>query len=242
MNRAHPLEHDTQFENAFVGMGTIIEPNVTVGFPCHRDCGPARIGRNGILRMGTIIYGDVEVGDHFQSGHYAVVRARVRMGDFCTVCNHSVIEGIARLGDGVRIMSHTYVPTRTWFGNHVFVGPNVTFLNDKLPGRRDSLSTPRGAMVEDDVVIGGGATILPGITIGHGSFIAAGAVVTRDVKPRSIVVGVPGRISPLPENLDRTNSRELTCQPLDLWHPLAETLDGCDWPQDWPEGSSGAGG
>lgn len=242
MDAVHPLEQDTQFDNAIVGRGTIIEPNVTVGFPYHRDCGLARIGRNGILRIGTIIYGDVEVGDHFQTGHYTVVRARVRMGDFCTVCNHSTIEGIARLGDGVRIMSHTYVPTRTWFGDHVFVGPGVTFLNDALPGRRDPAPTPRSATVEDDVVIGGSATILPGITIGQGSFIAAGAVVTRDVPPRSLVIGVPGRISPLPEDLDRPNSRSLTCQQLDLWHPLTGTLDNADWPQDWPEARFGTKG
>ncbi len=235
MKATRPLKEDTQLDNAVVGRGTIIEPNVTVGFAYHRDCGPARIGRNSILRIGTIIYGDVEVGDYFQTGHYAVVRAKVRMGDFCTVCNHSVIEGIARLGDGVRIMSHTYVPTRTWFGDHVFVGPGVTFLNDKLPGRREPAPTPRGATLEDDVVIGGGVTILPGITIGQGSFIAAGAVVTRDVQPQSLVVGVPGRIRPLPEELNRPNSRTLTSQPLDLWHPLAETLDEANWPPDWPE-------
>jgi acetyltransferase-like isoleucine patch superfamily enzyme len=117
----------------------------------------------------------------------------------------------------------------------VFVGPGVTFLNDKLPGRQEPAPTPRGATVEDDVVIGGGVTILPGITIGQGSFIAAGAVVTRDVQPQSLVVGVPGRIRPLPEELNRPNSRTLTSQPLDLWHPLAETLDAANWPPDWPE-------
>ena len=60
----------------------IVEPGVVVGFRYHPDCGPARIGANGILRTGTLIYGDVRIGDYFQSGHNTVIRAKVRMGDY----------------------------------------------------------------------------------------------------------------------------------------------------------------
>jgi acetyltransferase-like isoleucine patch superfamily enzyme len=212
------------FDNAEVGEGTLIEPDVTVGFRYHADCGPARVGKQGILRKGTIIYGDVTIGDYFQSGHYAVIRAKVEMGDYCTVLNHSTLEGLIRFGTGVRIMSHVYIPSRTRFGDNVFVGPGVTFLNDRQPGRCEVMPTPKGATIEDDVMIGGGCTIMPGVTIGERSFIAAGAVVTKDVPPRSFVVGVPGRIQPLPPNLDMPNNRRLTLQPLDLWHPLTPDL------------------
>ena len=229
-----PLADPGRFENAQVGEGTFIEPDVCVGFRYHKDCGPARVGKQSILRKGTVIYGDVTLGDYFQSGHYAVIRAKVRMGDYCTLCNHSTLEGIVRAGTGVRIMSHTYVPSRTWIGDHVFIGPGVTFLNDRFPGRKDEMETPRGATVEDDVMIGGGCTILPGVTIGTRSFIAAGAVVTGDVPPHSLVVGVPGRIRPLPAHLDRPNNRRLTVQPVDLWHPLTPDLAAADWPADWP--------
>jgi len=224
-------------DNATVGEGTILEPGVTLGFRYHRDCGPAQIGRNGIIRQGTIIYGDVTAGDYFQTGHYAVIRARVQMGDYCCIFNHSTLEGIIRMGDGVRIMAHVYIPSRTWFGDHVFVGPGVTFLNDMKPGRYpdEDVPTPRGATIEDDVMIGGGVTIVPGVTIGRQSFVAAGAVVTKDVPPRSLVMGVPGRIQPLPPELDKPNSRELTLAPLDIWHPLLPDLSSMDWPLDWPE-------
>src|SRR5688572_21798526 len=117
------------YPNADIGAGTIIEPDVAVGFRYHKDCGRARVGKNGILRKGTLIYGDVTIGDYFQTGHYVVIRAKVRLGNYCTLLNHSTIEGIVRMGDGVRIMSHVYIPSRTWFGDHVFVGPGVTFLN-----------------------------------------------------------------------------------------------------------------
>jgi acetyltransferase-like isoleucine patch superfamily enzyme len=224
-----------QLENAEIGEATLIEPDVCVGFRYHPECGPARIGKHGILRKGTLIYGDVVIGDYFQSGHYAVVRAKVKMGNYCTLCNHSVLEGIIHLGDGVRIMSHTYVPSRTWIGNHVFIGPGVTFLNDKYPGRAETLETPRGAFIEDDVMIGGGCTILPGIRIGERSFIAAGSLVTRDIPPKSLAKGAPSRIEPLPTELDRNNDRRLTVQPVDLWHPLTSDLSALRWPADWPE-------
>jgi acetyltransferase-like isoleucine patch superfamily enzyme len=221
------------FDNATIGEGTLIEPDVCVGYRYHPACGPARIGANGILRKGTVIYGDVKIGDYFQSGHYTIIRAKVRLGNYCTVCHHSTLEGLIRFGDGVRIMSHVYIPSRTWFGNHVFVGPGVTFLNDRMPGRVDDMETPRGATIEDDVMIGGGCTIMAGIIIGERSFIAAGAVVTKDVPPRSFVAGVPGKIQPLPARLDRPNNRQLTVQPRDLWHPDTPNLDALDWPPYW---------
>ena len=229
------LEQETTFENATLGKGTVIEPGVTVGFRYHDQCGPARIGANSILRQGTVIYGDVTAGDYLQTGLYTVIRAKVVLGDYCTVSNHSTIEGIVRMGTGVRIMSHVYIPSRTWFGDHVFVGPGVTFLNDPLPGRCDPMPTPRGATIEDDVMIGGGVTILDGITIGERSFIAAGAVVTKDVPPHTMAMGVPARFQPLPARLDRPANRKLTLQPVDLWHPLMPNLDAAEWPDDWPE-------
>lgn len=223
------------FENAEIGEATIVEPGAEVGFRYHPQAGPTRIGAHGFIRRGTLIYGDVSIGNYFQSGHNTVIRAKVRMGDYCTVTNQSTLEGLIRFGDGVRVMSHTYIPSRTWFGDRVFVGPGTTFLNERIPGRLDHGPTPRGATVEDDVMIGGGCTILPGITIGARSFIAAGTLVTRDVPPGSFVKGHPGRAEPLPASLDRGNSPHLWQQRHDLWHPEANHAADLDWPADWPE-------
>ena len=233
--RVEATADTVSFDNAVIDDGALIEPDVMVGFRFHSKCGPARIGNNCILRKGTVIYGDVTIGDHFQSCHYVVVRAQVKMGDYCTLLNHSTIEGIVRMGNGVRVMTNVYIPSRTWIGDHVFIGPGVTFLNDRYPCRRDPVPTPRGATIEDDVMIGGGATILPEVTIGERSFIAAGAVVTKDVPPRSFVAGVPGRISTLPKSLDVPNYRGLTIQALDLWHPDGEYPGTSVWPDHWPE-------
>lgn len=210
-------------ENADLGENVCVEPNVVLGFRYHPLAGRTRVGANSILRSGTILYGDVQVGSYFQSGHYTVIRAHVVAGHHCTVMNHSTLEGLILLGDGVRIMSHVYIPTRTRFGNHVFVGPGTTFLNARLPGREDRPQLA-GAQVEDDVMIGGGCTILPGVRIGCRSFIAAGTLVTRDVPPRSFVKGSPGKAEALPTELDRENSRRLTLQSTDLWHPDAPQM------------------
>jgi UDP-2-acetamido-3-amino-2,3-dideoxy-glucuronate N-acetyltransferase len=77
----------------------------------------------------------------------------------------------------------------------VFVGPNATFTNDKLPRSKQRPAAYARTIVGDGASIGANATILPGIRIGADAMIGAGAVVTRDVPARSIVVGNPGRVT-----------------------------------------------
>ena len=223
------------YDNATIGQGALIEPDVTLGFRYRPRCGPTVLGKGCRLGKGSVIYGDVTIGDHFGSGLYSVIRALVKIGNFCALGNGSIIEGIVRLGDGVRIMTHVYIPSRTWIGSHVFIGPGTTFLNDRYPYRRDPMPTPRGATIEDDVMIGGGVTILPEVNIGERSFIAAGAVVNKDVPPRTLVKGVPGRFSPIPEWFDRPNVRSLTTSTgRSLWIADDPDLDSI-WPDYWPE-------
>lgn len=221
------------YEHAVIGENTIIEENVIVGMQYHPECGKAIIGPNSILRSGTTIYGDVKTGAYFQSGHNTVIRARVEMGDYCTVTNNAVIEGMVKMGDSVRLMSHVYVASRTRFGNRVICGPNVVFLNEKKPGKEEI--TPIGAYVEDDVMIGGGCVILPGVRIGERSFIAAGAVVTKDVPPRSLVMGFPAKCVPLPEDLDKACSPEMAMQKADLWHPNGPSPFAAEWVEGYGE-------
>lgn len=219
----------SDFPNAEIGKGTVVEPHVQIGFRYHPDCGRAVVGAGSIIRLGTIIYGDVTVGRFFQSGHYAVIRARVRAGDHFALGHHSVLEGLIEIGDGVRMMTRVYVPSRTRIGNHVFIGPGCTFLNDKRPARTEVMQTPVGATVEDDVMIGGGCTILPGVRIGRQSFIAAGTVVSKDVPPHALAVGNPMQIKPLPTGLDRPNLRTLMEAELDLWHPEGPDPADVSW-------------
>ena len=101
-------------------------------------------------------------------------------------------EGVV-IGDECKIRPFTFIPTGIKMGDRVFVGPNVSFTNDKYPkvkGEWELLET----IIEDDVSIGSGAIIMCGVTLGKGCKIGAGAVVTKSVKSGDTVVGIPARI------------------------------------------------
>ena len=110
-------------------------------------------------------------------GHGCVIHAPVWIG------NNVVI------GNDCRIQAFTFIPDGVTIGNNVFVGPNVTFTNDKNPPSQQWDKTH----IEDGVSIGAGAVILPGLTIGKNARIGAGAVVTKSVPPEETWVGNPAR-------------------------------------------------
>jgi acetyltransferase-like isoleucine patch superfamily enzyme len=111
----------------------------------------------------------------------------------------------------------------------VFVGPGVTFLNDRYPIRKAAEEmVVQGASIENNVSIGGGCTIFPGVTIGEGALIGGGAVVTKDVPPWTVAYGVPARHYEMPEGLREGNRPEFMFPQLDLWGPHADP----SWPEE----------
>ena len=181
------------------------QDNVTAGLKYNDQAGPATFGDNVTLRAGSIIYGDVETGSYLQTGHNVMIREKTKIGDHVVVGTNIVIDGNVTIGDFVKIESNCYIPTHVTIGSRVFMGPGVTLTNDRYPLKMRDQYKPEGPIIEDGVTIGGGVTICPGIRIGAHSFIAAGAVVTKDVPPKSLVVGVPGKVQPLPKKLDEEN-------------------------------------
>jgi acetyltransferase-like isoleucine patch superfamily enzyme len=190
---------------AELGENCVIQPGCIVGLKYRDNCGPARLGRAAQLRTGTIVYGDVTVGEDFQTGHHVTVREKTVAGNHVLVGTNTVIDGMVSIGDFVKIESNCYVPTQTEIGTRVFFGPGVTLTNDRYPLKMRDEYTPEGPVIEDGVTLGAGVVVLPGVRIGHDSFVAAGAVVTRDVPPFSLVAGVPGRVRPLPDKLRERN-------------------------------------
>jgi acetyltransferase-like isoleucine patch superfamily enzyme len=182
-----------------------VQPGAQLGLKYKHACGPARIGAHACIRSGTVIYGDVTVGDYFATGHHVLIRADTHIGNHVVVGTNTVIEGQVRIGSFVKIEANCFIPTHCLFGDRVFLGPGVTILNDRYPLRLREHYQPEGCVLEDDVTIGGAAVVLPGVRIGAGSFVAAGAVVTKDVPAGQLVVGVPGAMRPLPEHLREPN-------------------------------------
>jgi UDP-2-acetamido-3-amino-2,3-dideoxy-glucuronate N-acetyltransferase len=117
------------------------------------------------------------------------------VGRDCNICDGVFIENGAILGDRVTVKSGVQVWDGVSLGDDVFVGPNATFTNDRMPRSRVWHDTPGRTIVHDEASIGANATILPDLEIGRGAMVGAGAVVTRSVPAHAIVVGNPARIT-----------------------------------------------
>jgi len=121
--------------------------------------------------------------------------AGARVGRDCNICGQSFIEEGAVVGDGVVVKNGVQVWDGVSLANQVFVGPNATFTNDLRP--RAARSLPREEFVptrvEEGASLGANVTVVCGHVIGRHAFVAAGAVVTRDVPPHALVAGNPAR-------------------------------------------------
>ncbi|APW99286.1 N-acetyltransferase [Halobiforma lacisalsi AJ5] len=164
---------------------------------------PTRIGDGATIRSGSIVYGNVTIGDEFTTGHDVLVREATTIGDDVLVGTKTVIDGRTTIGSHVSLQTNVYVPTQTTIRDNVFVGPGAVLTNDQYPIRVDT--DLEGPTLETGVSVGANATLLPGVTIGENSFVAAGSVVTEDVPPDSLAVGSPATTRPLPEPLSGTN-------------------------------------
>ena len=111
------------------------------------------------------------------------------IGNNCTIHSHVWIADRVKIGDRCKIQAFAFIPEGVHIGDDVFIGPRVTFTNDKNPPSAQWADT----IVEDGVSIGAGSVILPGITLGKGCKIGAGSVVTKNVPPNTLVCGVPAR-------------------------------------------------
>jgi len=126
--------------------------------------------------------------------------------DMILVGTDVVIDGSTAIGSNVSLQTGVYIPAETTIGNNVFIGPNATLTNDPYPIRVEGELI--GLSVENNVSIGANATVLPGVTIGEGAFVAAGAVVTEDVPEWTLAVGNPAEHKELPDQLRTPNQIE----------------------------------
>jgi acetyltransferase-like isoleucine patch superfamily enzyme/dTDP-4-dehydrorhamnose 3,5-epimerase-like enzyme len=145
-----------------------------------------------------------EVGSGTRIWAFAHVLDGARVGADCNICDGVFVEGGAVVGDRVTVKCGVQLWDGVELEDDVFVGPNATFTNDPMPRSRRWLEEYPRTVVRAGASIGANATILPGLEIGLGAMVGAGAVVTRSVPANAIVVGNPARIqgyvdSPSPE-------------------------------------------
>ncbi|MFZ3073205.1 MAG: acyltransferase [Thermodesulfobacteriota bacterium] len=131
------------------------------------------------------------IGKNTNIWQFCVVLEGAVIGDDCNVCSHCFIENDVTIGDRVTIKSGVQLWDGITVEDDVFIGPNVSFTNDRYPKSRSKGWKMERTVVKKGASIGAGAVILPGITIGEGAVVGAGAVVVKDVEPGTKVVGNP---------------------------------------------------
>ena len=139
---------------------------------------------NGVVTGKNVKFGkDVTVWNYVVIGDNAEIGDGTVIGSFCDIGKN------VRIGKDCSIQAHVTISNECILGDRVFIAPNTSLLNDKYP--RSGTLTP--VIIKNCAIIGGGVTILPGITIEESSVIGGGSVVTRDVPAKTVVMGVPAR-------------------------------------------------
>lgn len=162
-----------------------------------RLVGAGRIGAGSVVGCLCVIYAGVFIGREVCVGDHAVIREDTRIGNRCVIGTKVDIQYGCTIGDDVRILNETQIAGGTMIGDGTFIGPGVQTANDPHVAHFDLADYQDrgqvGPVIGKHVFIGVGAILLPGVRIGDGAVIAAGAVVTKDVGEREKVSGVPAR-------------------------------------------------
>jgi acetyltransferase-like isoleucine patch superfamily enzyme/dTDP-4-dehydrorhamnose 3,5-epimerase-like enzyme len=135
-----------------------------------------------------------KVGARTRIWAFAHILPGARIGADCNICDHTFIENDVVVGDRVTVKCGVQLWDGVRIEDDVFIGPNVTFSNDHFPRSRKKPKTFLTTVVKQGASIGANATILPGLTIGRGAMVGAGAVIVESVPPYAVVAGNPARI------------------------------------------------
>jgi len=186
-----------------VGEGCEIQDGAVLGKPpklarhsraSRAAAPPLRVGRGSVLCCRAVVFAGAELAADVIIGDQAYVRERARIGAGSMIGRGSAVDNDVVIGARVRVQTDVYITANSVIEDDVFVGPAVCTTNDSTMGRHDGDYRIVGARLRRASRIGGGAVICPGIEIGEEAFVAAGAVVTKDVPSRGVAMGVPARV------------------------------------------------
>lgn len=135
-----------------------------------------------------------DVGENTNIWQFCVVLKGAKIGRDCNICANVFIENDVVVGNRVTVKCGVQLWDGVRLEDDVFIGPNVTFCNDRHPRSRNRNFLCERVVVKRGASVGANATLLPGVTIGEGAMVGAGAVVTKDVPPGATVVGNPARV------------------------------------------------
>ncbi|PSR31077.1 MAG: UDP-3-O-(3-hydroxymyristoyl)glucosamine N-acyltransferase [Sulfobacillus benefaciens] len=193
-----------------IHQNTVIHDNVTVGDGSVLGREPSK-AKTSTLQTGTL--DPLVIGSGSQIGAYAIlyagstigpdafiadgaqVRERCHLGKNVVIGHNSTVENDTKVGDYTKLQTAVYLTAKSVVEDHVFLAPMVTTTNDPYIARTEARhQATRGPHIHRGARIAGGAVLLPGVDIGQEAVVAAGAVVTKDVPPYQLVMGIPARV------------------------------------------------
>jgi acetyltransferase-like isoleucine patch superfamily enzyme len=185
-----------------IGEGCVIEdqavlgkrPKLARGSSAQGEVGSLEIGARVTICVGAVAFAGATIADEAILGDQSFVRERSHVGAGSVIGRGSVVDNDVRVGARVKVQTGVYLTAFTTVEDDVFVGPGASTTNDDTMARHDDATPLRGATLRRACRVGGSAVLTPGVEIGEEAFVAAGAVVTRDVAPRGVVLGVPARV------------------------------------------------
>ncbi|MGH2936006.1 MAG: DapH/DapD/GlmU-related protein [Gaiellaceae bacterium] len=179
-------------ENAVVGKQPSLSPRSTAK---REPLPPTEIGDGTIVSTGAIVFAGSRIGARVIVGDQACVRERVDIGDDVVVGRGVLVENDTTIGALTKIQANAYVTAYSTLEENVFIAPCVVTTNDNFMGRTEGRhELIEGPTIRRGARVGGGAILCPGIVVGEEAFVGAGAVVTKDVDARMLVVGNPARV------------------------------------------------
>jgi acetyltransferase-like isoleucine patch superfamily enzyme len=154
---------------------------------------PLVLERGAVVCCGAIVFAGARVGEGAILGDQSYVRERAEIGAGTVIGRGSTVDNDVVIGARVSVQTDVYVTAYSVIEDDVFVGPGVCMTNDSTMARHGPEHPVRGPILRRACRVGGAVVLCPGVEIGEEAFVAAGAVVTKDVPARAVVMGVPGR-------------------------------------------------
>ena len=193
-------------DGAILGRESTLAPHSSAP---RRAPEPLVVGAGAIVCAGAIVFAGARLGEGCIVGDQAHVRERAGIGPQTVVGRGSAIGNDATIGARVRIQTNVWLAAYTVVEDDVFVGPGAITTNDDSMARLEPGGALEGPTLRRACRVGAGAVLTPGVEIGEEAYVAAGAVVTRDVAPRTLVIGVPAKAArevPEPDLLENWRS------------------------------------
>lgn len=139
------------------------------------------------------IHPSAKLGKNITVWAFANILAECVIGDNVSIGAGAEIGRGTVIGKNSRISAHVFLPSNSVIGENVFIGPNATFTDDRMPRAGNDNYIAEPPVLRDGCSVGAGAVVLPGVMIGERAMVGAGAVVTRNVAPNGLVRGEPAR-------------------------------------------------